>query len=88
MAFRIRGFVETRETFYSLFTGLSCLENLKVLDLRKVLKIEGNFWTPLEKLRNLETLYIKIDSLKAEAFQAVSQLRKSSNNQKAIVLAL
>lgn len=71
---RQQGFYQSRETFSSLFTGLSCLQNLKLLDLRKIAMLEGSFWQPLAQLQSLETLYVIIDELRAENFEAVSRL--------------
>lgn len=73
---RQQGYVQSRETFSSLFTGLSCLQNLKLLDLRKIARLEGSFWQPLAQLQSLETLYVIIDNLRRENIEAVSSLSK------------
>ncbi len=71
------GLVRDQVTFRSIFAGLASLENLKLLDVRKIQNIKGKLWGPLSMLRNLETLYIIVDRLTAEDFQPVSGLSES-----------
>ena len=61
-------------SFDTVFTALSSLENLKLLDLRKMIPLSGDFWGSLVGLQSLECLKVEILSADIGAGGAMSKI--------------